>query len=405
MDNPARSRFLDRSRPPHIATLVFITGMSAMVMNMFLPSLPSMAVYFKADYRVMQLSVALYLVALAFLQMVVGPMSDRFGRRPVLLVGLGVFLLATIGCLLAPTAEVFLIFRMAQASVGVAMVLSRAIARDMFKQSEAASMIGYITMGTAVIPMISPAIGGALDEIFGWRASFVVFLVLGIIVFWLVWADVGETNAAQSTSLRQQIRDYPELLMSPRFWGYCLAAAFASGAFFAYLGGAPFIGTEVFGLPPSQLGIFFGAPAVGYMTGNFLSGRFSTRIGVNRMVLWGTLIAVAGTAASLSMSLAGIGTVYSFFGFMITIGLANGMVLPNATAGMLSVRPHLAGTASGLGGSIMMAGGAALSALAGALLGPGRGPFPLLVIMVIVSVLSLASILLVIWREKAKGIA
>lgn len=376
-----------------------------MVMNMFLPSLPSMAVYFKADYRVMQLSVALYLVALAFLQMVVGPMSDRFGRRPVLLVGLGVFLLATIGCLLAPTAEVFLIFRMAQASVGVAMVLSRAIARDMFKQSEAASMIGYITMGTAVIPMISPAIGGALDEIFGWRASFVVFLVLGIIVFWLVWADVGETNAAQSTSLRQQIRDYPELLMSPRFWGYCLAAAFASGAFFAYLGGAPFIGTEVFGLPPSQLGIFFGAPAVGYMTGNFLSGRFSTRIGVNRMVLWGTLFAVAGTAASLSMSLAGIGTVYSFFGFMITIGLANGMVLPNATAGMLSVRPHLAGTASGLGGSIMMAGGAALSALAGALLGPGRGPFPLLVIMVIVSVLSLASILLVIWREKAKGIA
>ncbi len=376
-----------------------------MVMNMFLPSLPGMAVYFKADYRVMQLSVALYLVALAFLQMVVGPMSDRFGRRPVLLVGLGVFLLATIGCLLAPTAEVFLIFRMAQASVGVAMVLSRAIARDMFKQSEAASMIGYITMGTAVIPMISPAIGGALDEIFGWRASFVVFLVLGIIVFWLVWADVGETNAAQSTSLRQQIRDYPELLMSPRFWGYCLAAAFASGAFFAYLGGAPFIGTEVFGLPPSQLGIFFGAPAVGYMTGNFLSGRFSTRIGVNRMVLWGTLFAVAGTAASLSMSLAGIGTVYSFFGFMITIGLANGMVLPNATAGMLSVRPHLAGTASGLGGSIMMAGGAALSALAGALLGPGRGPFPLLVIMVIVSVLSLASILLVIWREKAKGIA
>jgi len=376
-----------------------------MVMNMFLPSLPSMAVYFKADYRVMQLSVALYLVALAFLQMLVGPMSDRFGRRPVLLVGLGVFLIATIGCLLAPTAEVFLIFRMAQASVGVAMVLSRAIARDMFKQSEAASMIGYITMGTAVIPMISPAIGGALDEIFGWKASFVVFLGLGIIVFWLVWADVGETNAAQSTSLRQQVRDYPELLMSPRFWGYCLAAAFASGAFFAYLGGAPFIGTQVYGLPPSQLGIFFGAPAVGYMTGNFLSGRYSTRIGVNRMVLWGALIAVAGTAASLAMSLAGIGTVYSFFGFMITIGLANGMVLPNATAGMLSVRPHLAGTASGLGGSIMMAGGAALSALAGALLGPGRGPFPLLLIMVIVSVLSLASILLVIWREKAKGIA
>jgi MFS transporter, DHA1 family, multidrug resistance protein len=405
MDNPARSRFLDRTRPPHIATLVFITGMSAMVMNMFLPSLPTMTVYFKTDYRVMQLSVALYLVAVAVLQVFVGPLSDRFGRRPVLLIGLAVFLLATVGALLAPTVEVFLVFRMAQASVGVAMVLSRAIARDMFKQSEAASMIGYITMGTAVVPMISPAIGGALDEVFGWKASFYVFLIMGTIVFWLVWADVGETNARQSTSLRQQIREYPELLLSPRFWGYCLAAAFASGAFFAYLGGAPFIGTEVYGLPPSQLGIFFGAPALGYMSGNFLSGRYSTSIGVNRMVLWGTMVIVIGMSASLLLSLAGLGSVYTFFGFMVFVGLANGMVLPNSTAGMLSVRPHLAGTASGLGGSIMLGGGAALSALAGALLGPGRGPYPLLWIMLVVSLLSLASILLVIWREKVKGIA
>ncbi len=376
-----------------------------MVMNMFLPSLPNMTEYFRADYRLMQLSVALFLGAIAILQLFVGPLSDRFGRRPVLLVGLGVFVLATIGCLTAKSVEVFLLFRMGQAAVGVAMVLSRAIARDMFDQSRAASMIGYITMGMAVVPMISPAIGGALDEAFGWKASFWVFLGFGLAVFWLVWADVGETNTAKSTSFRAQIADYPELLMSPRFWGYCLAAAFASGAFFAYLGGAPFVGSVVYGLAPSKLGMFFGAPALGYMVGNFLSGRYSVTHGVNRMVLWGAIASTVGVSASLMLALAGLGSVYTFFGFMIFIGLGNGMILPNATAGMLSVRPHLAGTASGLGGVIMMGGGAALSALAGALLRPGSGPFPLLWIMLIVSVLAIAAIGLVIRRERSLGIA
>ncbi len=398
-------RLLDRKTPPHIGTLVIITGLSAMVMNMFLPSLPTMTEYFQADYRLMQLSVALFLGAVAVLQIFIGPLSDRFGRRPVLLVGLAVFLLATIGCLTARSVEMFLVFRMGQAAVGVAMVLSRAIARDMFDQSKAASMIGYITMSMAVVLMISPAIGGALDEAFGWKANFLVFLVLGTAVFALVWADVGETNTAKSTSFRAQVADYPELLLSPRFWGYCLAAAFASGAFFAYLGGAPFVGSVVYGLQPSQLGLFFGAPALGYMAGNFLSGRYSVTVGVNRMVLWGAVASTIGVAISLTLALSGLGSVYTFFGFMIFIGLGNGMILPNATAGMLSVRPHLAGTASGLGGAIMMGGGAALSALAGALLKPGSGPFPLLWIMLIVSVLAIAAILLVIRRERSMGIA
>ncbi len=396
---------LNPNTPPHIITLVLITGMSAMVMNMFLPSLPAMTEYFHADYRVTQLSVALYLGFVAVLQVFIGPLSDRFGRRPILLYGMAVFLIATVGCIFAPSIEVFLVFRMIQATVGVSMVLSRAIARDMYDSSQAASMIGYITMGMAIIPMLSPAVGGLLDELFGWKASFWVFLVLGAAVFWLIWADVGETNTNQSSSFRQQFSQYPELLLSPRFWGYSLAAAFASGAFFAYLGGAPFIGKEVYGLPPSKLGFFLGAPALGYMAGNFFTGRFATRYGVNRMVLWGAIISTSGVFISLLLSLNGLGTIYTFFGFTIFVGVGNGLILPNATSGMLSVRPHLAGTASGLGGAIMMGGGAALSALAGSLLGPDSGPFPLLWIMFFVSVLSVISILLVIAREKAKRIA
>jgi len=247
--------------------------------------------------------------------------------------------------------------------------------------------------------MLGPALGGVLDELFGWKANFWALFVLGALVTWLSWRDLGETAPRSGQTLRQQIADYPELLTSQRYWGYALASALSSGSFFAYLGGAPFVGDRVFGLAPGELGLYFGAPAVGYMLGNFVSGRFSVRIGVNRMVLWGTLFNAVGIALNLAVFYAGQGSPISFFGLMILMGLGNGMVIPNATAGALSVRPHLAGTASGLAGALMIGGGAALSALAGALLTPGSGAFPLLWIMLSTGLLAIAAILFVMWRE------
>ena len=393
-------RFLDRTTPPHIFTLIVLTGLGALSMNLFLPSLPNMSVYFDTDYRVMQLSVAGYLGMNAVLQLIVGPISDRYGRRPVLLWGLGIFILATIGCVFATTVEIFLVFRMIQATVVVGMVLGRAVVRDMVPQEEAASMIGYVTMGMAIVPMIGPVFGGIMDETLGWQSTFWLLAILGIMVWTLIWRDLGETAARKTTSFRAQFAEYPELLASRRFWGYCLAAAFASGAFFAYLGGAPYVGSEVFGLSPAMVGFFFGAPAVGYFFGNFVSGRYSVRVGINAMILWGAIISATGVFLSLLFFLGGVQTAPIFFGFMTFVGLGNGMVLPNATSGMLSVRPHLAGTASGLGGAFMIGGGAALSALAGTLLTEGRGAFPLIWIMLITALLAVASILYTIRRER-----
>ena len=398
--NAPRIRFLDRTTPPHISTLIVLAGLSALSMNIFLPSLPGMTAYFDTEYRLMQLSVALYLVVNALLQIAVGPMSDRYGRRPVMLWCTGAFLLATLGCIFAPSVEVFLAFRMGQAIIVVGMVLSRAVVRDMVPQDQAASMIGWVTMGMALVPMIGPAIGGVLDEVFGWKANFWLLIVLGLAVLWLTWRDLGETARRTSSSFRAQFAEYPELLMARRFWGYALAAAFASGAFFAYLGGAPFVGTEVFGLTPALLGLYFGAPALGYALGNGISGRYSIRYGINSMILWGTIFTVVGLSVSILVFVVGWGTAETFFGFMCFVGLGNGMVLPNATSGLLSVRPHLAGTASGLGGAIMIGGGAALSALAGALLVPGRGAWPLLWLMWTTSALSVAAIVYVIHRER-----
>jgi DHA1 family bicyclomycin/chloramphenicol resistance-like MFS transporter len=399
-DRPA-IRLLDRSTPPHILTLILLAGISALAMNIFLPSLPGMTAYFDTEYGLIQLSVALYLAVNAGLQVIMGPISDRIGRRPVILGGMGIFLLATLGCIFAPNILIFLTFRMIQATVVVAMVLSRAVVRDMVPEAQAASMIGYVTMGMAVVPMIGPAIGGVLDQVFGWKANFWALFILGAGVFWLTWRDLGETAPLSGRSLTQQFREYPELLTSPRFWGYSMAAALASGAFFAYLGGAPFVGDRVFGLDPATLGLYFGAPAIGYFAGNFISGRFSVRIGINRMVLWGTLFNAGGIGLNLLLFYAGLGTPLTFFGLMTLMGLGNGMLIPNATAGALSVRPHLAGTASGLSGAMMIGGGAALSALAGALLGPGTGAFPLLWIMLSTAVGAIVAIGVVIWRERS----
>ena len=387
--------------PPHIGTLILLAGISALAMNVFLPSLPGMAAYFEVDYRLMQLSVALYLGVNAVVQILVGPISDKMGRRPVILTSILLFLLATLGCIFAPNAEVFLFFRMAQAAIAATMVLSRAAVRDIYDTDKAASMIGYVTMGMAVVPMISPAIGGVLDQVFGWQGNFWLLVVLGLATYALTYFDFGETAQKSGKTLIAQFREYPELFRSPRFWGYSLASGLASGAFFAYLGGAPFVGTQVYNLDPAVLGLCFSAPAVGYFMGNFVSGRYSTALGVNRMVLWGCVINGGGVAVSLAIAIAGLDNLYTFFGFMTFVGIGNGMAIPNATAGAISVRPHLAGSASGLSGAIMIGGGAGLSAMAGWVLVPGATAVPLLAIMFATAILGLVAIILVIKREKA----
>lgn len=384
-------RFLDRTTPPHIATLILLAGLGALSMNVFLPSLPSMSVYFNADYRLVQLSVTVYLAMNAVLQVFIGPISDRYGRRPVILAGIGIFMAATLGCIFAPTIEVFLVFRMIEAAIITSLVLSRAIIRDMVPQDEAASMIGYVTMGMAVVPMVGPVFGGFLDELFGWQANFWLLFLAGGAIGWLTWIDLGETAPLEATSFREQFEDYPEIFGSRRFWGYCAASGCASGAFFAYLGGAPYVGTEVYGMSPATLGLFFGAPALGYMVGNGVSGRFSVRYGINRMIIWGVVISAVALCILLALDLIGFSGPFLFFGFAIFIGLGNGLVIPNSMAGMLSVRPHLAGTASGLGGAITIGSGAALSALAGSVLTLGGGALPLIALMLTTTLLSVVA--------------
>ncbi len=398
-------RFLDRTTPPHITTLILMAGLAALSLNVFLPSLPSMALHFGVPYPAMQLSVSLYLATTAVLQLFIGPISDRFGRRRIMLATTAIFLIASLGALYAPNFTVFMAFRLLQAAIATAFMVSRAVVRDMVGQDQAASMIGYVTMGMSIVPMIGPVIGGQLDEWFGWRASFWVMAAGGAGLLALIWADQGETAVKAPTSLAAQVSQYPQLLTSQRFWGYCLAAALASGAFFAYLGGAPFVGTDVYGLTPSALGFYFGAPALGYLAGNFLSGRYSVTAGINRMMVYGALISLFGMALLALLTALGFSSPQLFFGLTIFVGVGNGVLLPSANAGLLSVRPALAGSAAGLGGAFTIGGGAALAAMAGLILTHGSGPMPLVLLMLVTAVLTLMCVYWVIRRARAVGAA
>ncbi len=402
--NDAAERvFLDRSTPPTLLTLVLVAAISALSMNFFLPSLPAMAKFFAVDYAVMQLAVSAYLGVTAILQIIMGPLSDRFGRRPVMLTSLGIFIVSTIGCALSTEASWFLFFRMVQAAIATGLALARASVRDTLEPAAAASMISYVTMGMAVGPMIGPAIGGMLEQWFGWQSAFWALLGFGCIALWLVWFDLGETNRNKTASFADQFRQYPGLFASRRFWGYAITAGCASGSFFAFLGGAPYVARNILGIGPASLGFYFIFISLGYFIGTFISGRITERVGMNRMMLIGSGIASSGLLISCMFFLAGATHPMALFGPIMLVGVGNGFTMPSANIGILSVRPHLAGSASGLGGALMVGAGAALSALTGALMGHGWGVWPLLLMMLAASIGTSLAAWYVIAVERVNG--
>ncbi len=388
------------TNPPHIVTLVLIAAMSAVPMNMFVAALPAMATYYDTSYGIMQLAITGYLFMTGITQMIAGPLSDRFGRRPVLLGAFAIFVAASIGCALAPNIEVFLFFRGVQAVSASGVALSRTICRDIVGSARAASLIGYVTMGMALAPMMSPPVGGILQEHFGWQSNFYLMAAIGLVIFSVMWVDLGETNRNKSSSIAAQWRMYPELLGSQRFWGYALISAFSAGGYFAFLGGAPYVGVQVYGLSPSTLGLFFAMPAIGYMIGNGVSGRFAATIGIQNMILVGCGASSLMLFGALLVQYAGFTHPIAFFGFTFFIGLGNGMTLPSANVGLMSIKPELAGSASGLGGALMTFFGAGTSALSIAILVRSTGAPQLILCILATMTLALCAALYTIYREK-----
>lgn len=393
MTELAQPRFLDPKTPPSMFTLVILASLGAISMNIFLPSMPAIAEYFDASYLAVQFMLSGFLFMNGILQLFIGPISDRFGRRPVALWTLAGFVIASIVCANATNTAVLLTARTFQALVVSSFVLSRAAARDIAGERNAASMLGYIAMGMSVAPMMGPTIGGFLQEAFGWTAPFWALVGLGSAVFLLVLRDMGETNLFPSASMAAQMRTYPQLFTSRRFWGYALANTFASGCFFSLLGGAPFVGVQVYGLTPAELGLYFIFGPLGYFTGSLISGKFSQLIGTYRMMTYGAIICIGGMVLALFLVKIAPTLPVAFFGCTVFIGIGNGMVLPSSSAGMMSINPRLAGTAAGLGGSMMTLGGGAMSALVVPFLSIEAGATPLILFILASATLGLCAAL------------
>lgn len=366
---------------PRLGTLVLLTAASVLSLNMFLPSLPGIAADLGVDYTLISLSIPGYLAVTALLQVVLGPLSDRYGRRPVLLGCVAVFTLASAVCALAQNAAVFLAFRVLQGAIIAGAALSPAVIRDTAAPGAAATRISHVAMSMAVAPMVGPMIGGVLDGAFGWRANFAAYTAMGAALLWLVWTDLGETNTARAATMTAQLRAYPELLRARRFWACSLCMAFGVGAFYIFIAGAPLVAAELFGMSPALLGFAIGTITIGFFAGSFVSGRIAARMGIARMVLAGRLVALAGLAAGLLLYAAGPFNAAIFFGATICVGIGNGLSTPSAQAGALSARPGLAGSASGLSGALVVATGAVLTTLPATLLTPQNGAWMLLALM------------------------
>jgi Bcr/CflA subfamily drug resistance transporter len=376
---------------PRLSTLILLSAVGVLPINIFLPSLTNIATEFDVDYSVAGLTLAAYAAVSACLQVVMGPLSDRFGRRPVILWGVGIFVAATFGCIVAPDIPTFLACRMLQAVIAPTYAVSLAVIRDTTSKEETASRIGYLAMAWAFAPMLGPSFGGLLDQAFGWRANFWFLALAGGAVFALCWIDLRETNRAPSATIAEQFRAYPELLASARFWAYAACMAFSIGAFFAFLAGAPLAARALFDMSPARLGLLMGTITVGFMVGSFLSGRFASHFPLTTTLIAGRALAVAGLLVGLALWAAGIDHVVALFGPCLFVGLSNGLTMPGANAGAISVRPKLTGSAAGLASAISIAGGALMSWVAGAVLTPDNARHAFLLVMLAAAVLALAA--------------
>jgi DHA1 family bicyclomycin/chloramphenicol resistance-like MFS transporter len=393
-----------RTAPPStalLALLIAIASIGPMSLNIVMPALPGIARALHADPVTVQLTLSVYLVCMAISQLVLGTLSDRFGRRPVLIGGLILTVAASVVATLATTIEALVAARALQAfGASCGIVISRAIVRDLFARDRAASMLGFVTMVIMVVPMIVPPLGGVLDTVFGWPSIFACIALFAMVLLSWVWLGLPETLAQPlgGGGLIRFLEEVGVLLKNRTFIGYVLCGATSSALFFVFLGGAPHVISTLQGRSAFELGIWIATASLAYMVGNFVSARYSMRFGVDAMVAAGAVIGVIGglSVVVLVLYYPELGPLIICIPQWIT-ALANGLLIPNAIAGGISVRPQAAGTAAGIHGFVQMGVAAASAQWIGHLLTGSPNADPIAWVLLGFSIACAVGFLSLIW--------
>jgi DHA1 family bicyclomycin/chloramphenicol resistance-like MFS transporter len=367
-----------------LGLLICITAIGPTTLNILVPALPNLAILLGTDIKTAQLAVSLYLIGLASAQLLAGPLSDRFGRRPVALGGLALTGFMSLAALAVTSIESLIVVRIVQA-IGAAsgLVVARAIVRDLFDRDRAAAMLGLVATAMVIAPTFGPLIGGVLETAFGWQSIFLFVAAASLTVLAWAAAILPETRLRHAETPSGFLTGIAALARSPSFHGYVLCAAFASGTFFAFLGGGPHAVVTIMGRSPAEFGVWFAVSSVGYMAGNFLTSRLSMLHGIDKMIWWGLVIQIVGVAGGTALAaFAPTGGPAIIFVPQLVTGFGNGVMLPNAIAGAISVRPQAAGSAAGFLGCIQMMVGAAFVQLGGLVLADATTVLPMALLLV-----------------------
>ncbi|MBR1302464.1 multidrug effflux MFS transporter [Bradyrhizobium sp. AUGA SZCCT0042] len=381
--------------------LVAMTGVAPISLYLLVPALPVLATTFGRDISIAQMTVSLFMVGIACSQIIMGPLSDRFGRRPVLLCGLALMVAASVGCIFAETLPQLIAARFLQALGGATgMVVSRAIIRDLYSRDRISSMISLVIAVMMIAQMLSPLTGGLLETAFGWRAIFYLITAASLTITVGIAIMLPETRRerAAGSSFR---RDIGGLITSRAFIGYALCQVLASQIIFTFAGGGPYVVVTQMGRTSAEYGAWFATTGFAYLVGNLFCVRFSPRYQLEKLIWFGLALQLGGSLLNLVWSLAGTNRAPSFlFGTQMIVMFANAFVMSNSAAGALSVRPEAAGTASGAMGFLQMGIGSLVSQFGAYLGGHSATTLPLTAAIFAISIACASTMIFIVPRRK-----
>jgi DHA1 family bicyclomycin/chloramphenicol resistance-like MFS transporter len=363
----AQQATLPRSVPhAPLWLLALITFSGTVAMHIFVPALPFAATDLDATAASMQLTLSFYIVGLALGQLVYGPISDHFGRRPVLIAGMALYAFAGLGAMLSPTICALSAARLFQALGGCAgLVLGRAIVRDSASGADAAKKLSLMNLILMVGPGLSPLLGSALALTAGWRSIFVVLCALGIANLILTWRLLPESSAGRGNDMLTVLRSYGRLLKSRRFLGYAIGGGCATTSFYAFIGAAPFIFVGQLHRPMHEVGYYLTLNIAGAWFGSLTASRLIGKASTGRLMVLGNLLSCMSAMVFLLAAVSGSLSVPLTVLPILVLTYGAGIASPTALAEALSVNPQVAGSASGLYGFAQMGIGAVCMSLAG----------------------------------------